>query len=111
MGLDTSHDCWHGAYSLFAEWRQAISNLAGYGPLDDYEYFGGDKRWPVEDELEVLLHHSDCDGYIDTRDCGPIADSLEKLLPRTEGWHTGATRQFIDGLRAAAKAGEPVLFH
>lgn len=22
MGLDTSHDCWHGAYSAFTRWRQ-----------------------------------------------------------------------------------------
>lgn len=30
MGLDTSHDAWHGAYSAFRRWRDAISEAAGY---------------------------------------------------------------------------------
>ncbi len=38
MGLDTSHDCWHGAYSAFGRWRRAIAEAAGY------------YVWPVEYE-------------------------------------------------------------
>lgn len=30
MGLDTSHDCWHGAYSAFTRWRQKLAEAAGY---------------------------------------------------------------------------------
>ena len=33
MGLDTSHDCWHGPYSAFNRWRTAIAKLAGFPPL------------------------------------------------------------------------------
>ncbi len=29
MGLDTSHDCWHGPYSAFSRWRIAIAQAAG----------------------------------------------------------------------------------
>lgn len=29
MGIDTSHDCWHGAYSAFMRWRQEIARAAG----------------------------------------------------------------------------------
>ena len=34
MGLDTSHDCWHGAYSAFMRWRQEIARAAGLPPLE-----------------------------------------------------------------------------
>lgn len=29
MGLDTSHDCWHGAYSGFREFREFVGRAAG----------------------------------------------------------------------------------
>ncbi len=29
MGLDTSHGCWHGAYSAFMRWRETIAAIAG----------------------------------------------------------------------------------
>jgi hypothetical protein len=28
MGLDVSHDCWHGAYSAFMRWREGIAKAA-----------------------------------------------------------------------------------
>ena len=28
MGLDTTHDCWHGPYSMFMRWRTAIAAAA-----------------------------------------------------------------------------------
>lgn len=30
MGLDTSHDCWHGSYGGFAEFREAVGKAAGF---------------------------------------------------------------------------------
>lgn len=30
MGLDTTHDCWHGAYTAFSRWRDKLAELAGY---------------------------------------------------------------------------------
>ena len=33
MGLDTTHDCWHGAYSAFMRWRQKLAEVAGLPPL------------------------------------------------------------------------------
>lgn len=120
MGLDTSHDCWHGAYSAFSRFRRKIAEVAGYGPMDDYRGFGGDKEWPDNDPLVGLLDHSDCDGSIPAKDCSAIADRLESLLPALEragdgGGHVGlysdAAKQFIKGLRKAAKANEDVEFH
>lgn len=147
MGLDTTHDCWHGAYSIFHQWRQEIARAAGLPPLRLMEGFfvRGDHMDPLRewgercpnlaesfyrslpiswitlrpDPLFILLNHSDSDGEIDADDCGPIADRLEELLPDLpEGDNCGhignwkdKTQSFIDGLRAASAAGEPVEFH
>jgi len=161
MGLDTTHDCWHGAYSAFMHWRTKLAELAGYPPLLAMEGFFQPENWwlmtgrpdpkmhkfselehgaatslsfdaesvfkalPISwkhfesDPLSKLLLHSDCDGSIDSADCGPIADRLTELLPLLpEGdapGHIGnwreKTQKFIDGLRAAAEAGEDVEFH
>jgi hypothetical protein len=102
---------------------------------DVYDPFVGDKntanrcyysclpiRWDAlkPDPLYKLLHHSDCDGGIAAEDCGPIADSLELLLPALKdagdgGGHIGSyhdkTAQFIKGLRLATELGENVIFH
>ena len=39
MGLDTSHNAWHGAYSAFMTWRKKIAHLAGFPPLELMEGF------------------------------------------------------------------------
>lgn len=40
MGLDVSHDCWHGAYSAFHRWRHGVAKAAGI-PLDLMEGYWG----------------------------------------------------------------------
>jgi hypothetical protein len=154
MGLDTTHNCWHGGYGAFNVWRRAIAEVAGI-PLDLMEGFyeppnetamewaaprdGGPMcgsyygttlhawigkstrylpiSWGVmrPDPLIVLLDHSDCDGDIAAFDCAPLAKRLEELLPQIPDggvWNwPRLTQQFIDGLWAAAAAGEVVEFH
>lgn len=44
MGLDISHDTWHGAYSAFHRWRKRIAQLAGYPPLELMQGFYGDSN-------------------------------------------------------------------
>lgn len=39
MGLDTSHNCWHGAYGAFNRWRTEVCKLAGLPPLELMEGF------------------------------------------------------------------------
>lgn len=121
MGLDTSHDCWHGSYGAFMRWRAKITEVAGYGVLDKRQGFGGETPWPGEntDALIVLLHHSDCDGDLPWEKCDEIALRLESLLPALEkagdgqghiGTYAEKTRTFIAGLRLAHQAKENVVF-
>lgn len=66
MGLDISHDTWHGAYSAFMRWREKIAEVAGLPPLELMEgfYYEGadsmgnmfsllDYRYPKGDELDM----------------------------------------------------------
>lgn len=137
MGLHTTHDCWHGSYSAFAEWRNCIAELAGYrlkqvdicdGTVTcnvdiDWEHITdanvlGQWEFTPVDPLLVLLVHSDCEGFIYSEQTTPLADALEALLPAIpdgeEGYPTdfwrNRTTGFVDGLRKAAITGEPVGF-
>ena len=123
MGLDTSHNCWHGAYSAFSRWRNQLAEVAGYtffkaGDPRIYETacldwgninatIGDDllsRTWPAipvrpdgtSDALIVLLAHSDCEGEIQADMCAPLADRLEQLLPLLDGdggGHVGNYRE------------------
>jgi hypothetical protein len=130
MGLDTTHDCWHGAYGAFNRWRDHVAEAAGYAVVDrgvqidwdDYvsaNYAGEWNRIPA-DPLIFLIVHSDCDGVIHPAQAGPLADRLEELLPKVNESDArghisrlgmrGTTERFITGLRAAVEANEDVDF-
>lgn len=140
MGLDTTHDCWHGSYIAFHRWRSKLAQAAGLPPLDLMEGFyrpdeetifgrndtGLCYNLPIKweslkpDVLHELLHHSDCDGEIRAEICASLADRLEALLPLLtsdagEWGHLSSyqekTRLFIAGLRKAASRSESVGFH
>ena len=136
MGLDCSHNAWHGAYSAFMTWRRKLAEIAGLPPLDLMEGFYPslsvykipefiEENLPIKwdclkpSPLHELLYHSDCDGYIPSENCNAIADELEKLLPllpeEDHFGHIGNWRQktetFIQGLRKAAESGEDLHFH
>jgi len=120
VGLDTTHDCWHGAYSAFSQWRKKLCEVAGYGDIREREGFGGAVPWPEDDPLVLLLTHSDCDGELRWQDCGAIARRLAELLPALERVpdeeyghirsYTEKTKMFIAGLLDAAGKREDVLF-
>jgi hypothetical protein len=137
MGLDCSHGAWHGAYSSFSRWRNAVAEAAGYsletgdhltypaldwGSLPHATLEGIWEETP-EDPLLVLLAHSDCNGDIFPAQAGPLADRLEELLPEIakkhaadwghitrDGGMVAVTQRFIDGLRLAQSLDEPLRF-
>ena len=141
MGLDTSHDAWHGAYGAFGKWRHEVAVAAGFIKEDESLfpkglYDNGLKDSPLDwetldsmtdcmgnwtkepdDPLWYLLNHSDCDGVIRHEHCEALADRLEEFIPLLDDpesvslWRANRTRRFVDGLRAAHEAGEDVDFH
>jgi hypothetical protein len=143
MGLDTTHGCWSGAYSAFSRWRDKLADVAGYeSVMAQYEHQTSETilidwglvtparimgDWDAipcridgtPDPLLLLLAHSDCEGFIRSRFCEPLADRLAELLPllpsQPDHGHIGdwqaKTQKFINGLREAAAAGEDVEFH
>ena len=109
MGLDVSHDCWHGAYSSFHGWRSAICLAAGYGNYMTSVIAGIiDKKDPIA----KLLYHSDCEGTISWKDCSKIANRLEEIYPLLKDkFDKQYTLNWIKGLKEAAKKKEDVEFH
>lgn len=107
MGLDTTHDAWHGSYNAFSRWRDGLARAAGYWVLDvveerqfagarasarpmiilDWGHLDTDDQlqgtWGTEpdDALVYLIAHSDCDGALSPERCARLADRLEELLP------------------------------
>ena len=136
MGLDTSHDCWHGAYSAFGLWRKTIAKAAGYAVWGVKTEYGFDATVMIDwghitpanlmgewnntpsDPLIVLIAHSDCEGVIHPTQAILLADRLSDLLPLLPsgevpghiGDYKTKTQKFIDGLRLAVEKGEDVRF-
>lgn len=129
MGLDCTHDAFHGAYSAFNRFRQEVALAIGgsYPPhtdksLDDnIWYWGDDYNQRSHPGLYEFFNHSDCDGEISPENCLLIADELEALLPRIssnnewghierDGGYKQVLRRFINGCRAAAAKNEALEF-
>lgn len=131
MGLDTTHDAWHGAYSSFYRWRCEVWAAAGLPLTPDHERGNRGRPscwdrdppgtdfegyWSIEPEepLEYVVNHSDCDGFIEPEHCALVADRLEEILPNIpvdDDFRThDRTVQFITGLRKAAAAGDRLEF-
>lgn len=130
MGLDCSHDAFHGVYSAFNRLRQIIAKAAdgSFPPhenkeLDDNLWYWGDSfSRKTHPGLFVFMQHSDCDGDIAPDDCIKVANDLESLLPKIEKYGAGTghimvqsgygpvTKKFIAGCRLAAKNNEMLTF-
>lgn len=112
MGLDTSHDAWHGGYISFGQFRKEIAASIGI-TLDNMQGFHGTISWDgVQDDLKYLLNHSDCDGYLKPGQCKKIAKRLrevEPLLPNE--WVRQKAIQFAKGCELAHKQKKKLEFH
>ena len=82
MGLDTSHNCWHGGYGRFNRFRYSLAEQIGIN-LDDYiGYHENAKKnlSEINHDLQPLFDHSDCDGNLDVDDCIKIVRGLNQVL-------------------------------
>jgi hypothetical protein len=132
MGLDTTHNCWHGSYSGFQEFRIELGLAAGFDiknydwdSITDQQLRGhwGDHKPeikdgiydpPRHDPILYLLIHQDCEGEIEWRNLAGLKESLEKL--RDSGYEFSDytaehLQQFIEGIDVAIKCGDSVEFY
>lgn len=125
MGLDTTHNAWHGPYGQFSDWREFIAEKCNID-LNKMEGFSdrnygdpnlkiGDIPWSSlpPDDIHLLLDHSDCDGEITWIDAGKIARRLNEILAAMkpdDKWY-GKTQQFMYGCHEAEGKRESIEFH
>jgi hypothetical protein len=84
MGLDTTHDCWHGSYGSFNTFRIFLASQIGVN-LDECEGYGGDIEFSsIDHGIVPLLDHSDCDGILTPEECKSIADGLDDILSKLD---------------------------
>lgn len=115
MGLDTSHNAFHGPYSWFHDKRKQLANHLGFN-LMEMEGFGGIKEWSGKDDVEILLTHSDCDGIISSEDCGRLAKRLDEILltiPFSSEYSSlyYFVKTFSEGCKLANSKNEEIDFH
>ena len=136
MGLDCSHDAFHGAYSAFNRFRKAVARAMngsfpphdppvhpdGTRMEDDSWYWGDGYTAETHPGIALFLSHEDCDGILTPEECLLVARDLEGLLPMLDTYGPGdghiaraggygeVARQFIAGCLAAAAAQEDLVF-
>lgn len=123
MGLDTTHNAWHGPYSSFNDFRREI--LKAYNGTDLFDYAGYEMRSKKDnnrqspqiplsdiddDGILLLMDHSDCDGGIRWVDCKLVAESVNKVITKLSGNHFHDAIQFSKGCMDAYNKKEDLLF-
>lgn len=119
MGLDTSHNCWHGPYSSFNRFRYSLGKQIG---IDLDEYIGYSSRGTkdlasIEHDLMPLFNHSDCDGELTVSESKRIVIGLNSVLENfndeIEADYDFKEKiiQFRDGCLDAISKNEIIDFH
>ncbi len=82
MGLDTTHNCWHGPYRAFNRFRYSLGHQIEIN-LNDYNGYGtedGKNLADIKHDLMPLFNHSDCDGSLSIDDQKRIVKGLNQVL-------------------------------
>lgn len=119
MGLDTTHNCFHGPYSTFNRFRHSVAMQIGIN-LDDYSAYNTNTEKDLsklEHDLMPFFNHSDCDGILTVEESKRIAkgltDVLENFNDSIEADYNfkEMVEQFRDGCLDAISANEEIDFH
>ena len=127
MGLDLYTKTRKGlaiSYSLFGHLRQAIVRAAydivmqnDYEDLYKYPYRDFDAidtgYWNAHcnDDLDLLIWHSDCDGTLSSNECKRIYGALKDLeLLAEDEFYKDAYEKLRNIIRHCAESGETLIF-
>jgi hypothetical protein len=116
LDIDSADDVrvtiFHGAYSAFYRFREAVSELICSG--------GVNKTKANEDAYEAFMAHSDCDGEWTWEQCRDLEAMLRPKLTEVKkdhdlGGHIGKFKDtltvFLDGLKHCADSKVAASFH
>lgn len=113
MGLDTTHDCWHGAYGGFYEFRKVVGFAAGLPyrrVIDDHRV--GDLELDIDWDavsMRQIMGHWDCKGPT-VKASGvydpPITDPVLYLLVHSD-CDGKLRREYLPALKARLEELEP----
>lgn len=80
MGLDIHPGGASWSYGGFARFRESLADEEGFS-LDSMEGYTEDGiSWGAfPTTLTALLHHSDCDGYLEPWECSDMIDRLRAI--------------------------------
>jgi hypothetical protein len=118
MGLDFSHTDAHWAYSGFMRFRIRIAATLGIN-LERMEGFTRDSNvsnptsWDtIDDDIKVLLNHSDCDGELSPEECRKVAPRLREIVSPwpDDDFDKQQALLLADGMDKVAKNNEPLEF-
>lgn len=113
MGLDTTHNAWHGPYSSFNRWREKLAKKVNID-LRSMIGFGGYNVWDESKNYYPLLYHSDCDGELTVDECKKTVEFLESIVnefqPDPEWGTKEDILQFIKGCKDAISKNESIKF-
>ncbi|GAB6122313.1 hypothetical protein [Dysgonomonas termitidis] len=122
MGLDTTHECWHGPYSSFNDFRKKLCSLIG---LDIDQFCGYNNNAPgcvlmsrhtIPHGIYPLINHSDCDGVLFPYESESIVEGLNDILEKHPGlkdddpYFYNKIIQFRDGCIKAVNKEETIEF-
>lgn len=114
MGLDTTHNAFHGAYSSFYRFRTELLEMAENIDANTLQSWGGNKPISIikDEGLQLFINHSDCDDDYTPDECKKMADSISILLPKMDNQSELYTRslQFRDGCLLAFSRNENLEF-
>lgn len=107
MGLDCSHNAWHGAYSDFMRWRQKIAEVAGLPPLELMDGFYNS----LDNTCATLYHGINTKKPAFGPDSRPFMAHLDERLPiswdclQPSALHELLSHSDCDGEIAAERCG------
>lgn len=136
MGLDmvAGDSTWHASYGGFANLRDQIAEAAGFDRRTHYEgrftphalkgywidpddfdiRMSGlprDNIEEVQDDIDYLLLHSDCDGILPPFAAGKVAARLSDLIYKIEdAYDRERAQSLVEFLREASEDGNIVEF-
>lgn len=107
MGLDCSHNAWHGGYSAFMRWRKEIADVAGLPPLELMDGFYAS----LDATGATLYHGMNTNQPAYGPDSRPFMAGLDDCLPiswdclKPSALHELLSHSDCDGEIAAERCG------